>query len=211
MAFMTDTRDTTQSARSLNEIKQLEEKLVELKRRLLDSGAPAATESVSEDETASFLIVGALGRRYAVPVGSVEEVVEMAAPIPMDASLPGVIGLLNYHGDYIALFDFAQIARRGVNPATEEHVVVICTIEETRFGIMVDEAMDVVTVDNAEIRITDEVFSGLMRELAILPFGDDTVAVVDLWSAVVSLPLRIFEDASRALSSAGSDRSGVSP
>ena len=206
---MIDTRDTAQSAHRLDEIKQLEEKLIELKRRLIDADISASVDFSADRETASFLIVGAVGRRYAVPVSGVDEVIEMAAPVSLDDPPPGVIGLLNYHGDYLALFDFAQIAGRGINPPTEDHVVVICSMDETRFGVMVDEAMDVITVDKKEIRIADEVFSGLMRELAVLSLGDDTAAVVDLWSAVTSLPLRIFDDAALSRRSARPDGDGA--
>ena len=94
----------------------------------------------------------------------------------------------------MVLLDFASIAGLGNNPLNEEHAVVVCILGDKRFAVMVNEAMDVVTVSNTEIRITDEVLSGLLREIAVVQTEAGPAAVVDLWSSVVALPLRTLED-----------------
>ena len=180
-----------QLAASLEEIKHLEAKLSTLKRQLVETSSSAMNDLPAEDESASFLVVRVLDRRFAVPVGGVEEVVEMVSPIPLTDKTPGVIGLINYHSDLIVLFDLAEIAGIGHNPISEDNVVVVCILGDKRFAVMVTEASDVVTVSKSQIRTADEVLSGFMREIAIIQIGRDTAAVIDLWSAVVSLPLGI--------------------
>lgn len=198
-----DKRDIQQLAQSLEEIKQLETRLTALKRHLVESSSTVMNELMDGGESTSFLIVLALERRFAIPVSGIEEVIEMVSPVLLSDPLPGVVGLINYHGTFLALFDLAAIAGLGSNHISPDNVVVICIAGDKRFAVMITEATDVVTVPKNQIRIADEVLSGLMREIAVIQTGRDTAAVVDLWSAVLALPLRL--DGAPALSAAEMD------
>ena len=187
-------KDMQQLTASLEEIKHLEAKLSTLKRQLLESSSSVMNGLPAEGESASFLVVRVLDRRFAVPVGGVEEVIEMVAPIPLTDKTPGVVGLINYHSNLIALFDLAEIAGLGHTPVSEDDVVVVCILGDKRFAVMVAEASDVVTVPKSQVRTAEEVLSGFMREIAVIQIGRDTASVIDLWSAVMSLPLGIDQE-----------------
>ncbi len=188
---MTDNqRDIQQFAASLDEIKHLEAKLTSLKRHLVESSSVTLRELMTEGETTSFLIALVKERRFAIPVGGVEEVIEMVSPIPLADPMPGLVGLINYHGELIALFDLSDIAGLGKCPIIEDNVIVVCIMGERRFAVMIAEASDVITVPKTQIRIADEVLSGVIREIAVVQDGRDAASVIDLWSAVVALPLR---------------------
>jgi chemotaxis signal transduction protein len=191
---MTDNTRNIPLAESLDEIKHLEEKLVRLKRHLLESSSTMLGDLMSEGEFTSFLITIALGRRFAIPVAGIEEVIEMVSAIPLADSFNGVVGLINYHGNLIALFDLAEIAGLGKNRVLADKVIVVCIMGDKRFAMMADEATDVITAAKTQIRIADQVLSGLMREIAVIQVGKDTAAVVDLWSAVLALPFGGYDD-----------------
>jgi chemotaxis signal transduction protein len=187
---MTDNTRNIPLAESLDEIKQLEEKLVRLKRHLLHTSSATLSRLMADGEFTSFLITAACNRRFAIPVAGIEEVIEMVSAIPLGDPVRGVIGLINYHGELIALFDLAEIAGLGKNEVSAEKIVVICIMEDKRFAVMADEAADVISVPKTQIHFADQVMSGLMREIAVIQVERDTAAVVDLWSAFLALPLR---------------------
>lgn len=166
-----------------------------MKRRMVETAAASVPDEwMSTGESTSFLLAVARGRHFAIPVVCVEEVVEMVAPLPLNESAPGVVGLIDYHGSLLALFDLGELAGIGRVSISADNIIVVCTVENKRFSLMVDDVTDVVTVDAAHIRVADEVLSGLMREIAVIQTENETATVVDLWSAMLALPLGIDSD-----------------
>ena len=170
----------------LVEIHRLETQLVQLKRQLLMSRSET-TATTGYDGEAAFLILKQESRHFAIPVDQVEEVVEMVSVIAPQKQRVGVTGLIDYHGYLIALFDLAELAGMGPTPQDPDNIIVICTMGRSLFAVMVQEATDVIYVDQTRIKASDEVMPGLLKEMGIVQADDYNAAIVDLWSAVLSI------------------------
>ena len=67
----------------LDEIRELEDKLIGLKRQFLERSSAFLESLVDENGTIPFLIATALGHHFAIPVSVVEEVIEMVGVTPV--------------------------------------------------------------------------------------------------------------------------------
>jgi chemotaxis signal transduction protein len=170
----------------LDEIHRLETKLIQLKRQLLMSRSERDTTTGYEGE-AAFLILRQDNHHFAISVDQVEEVVEMVSVVTPQKQRVGVAGLIDYHGRLIALLDLAELAGMGRSPLNPDSIIVICTMGKSLFAVMVQEATDVVYVDRARVKTSDEVMPGLLKELGIVQADGYNAAIVDLWSAVLSI------------------------
>jgi chemotaxis signal transduction protein len=171
----------------LDEIRELENKLVGLKRRFLENASAELAQFIGENDAVPFLIVITKGRGFAIPVAFVEEVVEMVASEASIENRLGLIGVFNYHGKLVPLFDLAEIADLGKNALSPENVIVICNMEKRFFGLMVAEATDVYMVESQDLEIADEVLPGAVREIGVVKFADHTAGILDLWPTVMGI------------------------
>jgi len=168
----------------VDEIRSLEERLISLKRDLLFSAA-TVTPDPSESGL-NFLLMRTDRQVLAAPIAFIEEVVELPALTPLRSDVRTVSGLLNYHGETLAVIDVAQLTGRRSTPLTPDKVLVICSVAPHRFALMVDEAMEVVTTDPDSVTISDRVLPGLLKAAGVLDLGGGTTAfIMDLgWLAI---------------------------
>ncbi len=171
----------------LEELKQAEKRVADLKRQLLEAPSSIINKEVLKGDSLSFLIAFVQGIHFAIPVTLVEEVIEMVGTHTMTDSIPEIIGLIDYHGELIALFDFAQLAGMQEEPITPDNTIIICTANEKKFAIMVNDVVDVVFAAKKHVQISDQIFSGIMREIAVLKIETGSFSIIDLWSSVLAL------------------------
>ncbi len=171
-------------AERVAQIRMLEDRLVGLKQDLLLSTATVTPDTQTTD--LNFLLLKIDEHTLAAPISFVEEVVEMAALTSLRKDVETVAGLLNYHGDMIAVIDVAQLVGVGKSTVDASKAMVICHIEPRTFALMVDEAIEVVTTDPDAIVISDEVLPGLLKASGILKLPDGgTAFIMDLgWLAI---------------------------
>ena len=165
-----------------------------MKRRLLDDSSHVLEKYTSSAKPVSFLVVKSSARAYAIPVDFVDEVFEMVAVSELAEKKAGVVGLLDYHGELLVLFDLAALAGAGTSEINPNNIVVVCTIEEYRFAVMGAETSDVVTVENHEITTSEEIMSGILKEIGVIRNEETTASIVDLWSAILSVQTGVLEN-----------------
>jgi chemotaxis signal transduction protein len=182
--------DTAVLESQIQEIQRLEEELIERKRHLLIFGAITSkpTEADSDREM-FFLILNNKRKSFAIPVNQVEEVIEMVALVSKCEDRFGVMGLIDYHGDLIAVFDLGELAGMGRTPVDSDNVVIVCVTGSFRFAVMVQEASDVVAVTWDDITVADEVMPGLLTEIGVIQTSQVTASVIDVWTALLSIQL----------------------
>jgi chemotaxis signal transduction protein len=122
-------------------------------------------------------------------VSYVDEVFDMVAVMALSEKKAGVVGLIDYHGELIALCDLNEICGLGPAEISQDNLIVICSAHQYRFGLMVSETFDVVNVKPDGIKTADGVTSGVLREIGLIRVAGETVAVIDLWSAILSVQL----------------------
>jgi len=168
----------------LQEIRKLEKELVSLKQDLLFS-----TATVTPDPRVSslnFLLIRIGEHTLAAPISFVEEVVEMPAIKTLREQAETIVGLVDYHGELLAVVDVGQLIGMEPSAATARKALVICKVEPRLFALMVDEAIEVVTTSPDAITISDEVLPGLLKAAGLVKLpGGGSAFIMDLgWLSV---------------------------
>jgi len=127
------------------------------------------------------LVVCALGaEEYGLPVGQVREIVRYSEPRPVASDVPWMRGVVSLRGRLVPVHDLA--ARLGLTPAgaagaatappATAKLVIVETADEP-VGMLVDDVVEVLTVDAAQL---EPVPSG---EGTIARVGDRLVLLLD--------------------------------
>ena len=170
----------------IDEIRELETRLVSLRRELLRIG-PAAARPVEAGDTTAFVLLRAAGKLLAVGAPWVQEVVAMVALSPLPEVASSIAGLLNYHGEMLAVVDLAAlmgVTRFAISP---DQILAVCAWEEYRFSLLADEALDVVWVREDEIRTAEEILPGALRSAGVVTVGGQPAVIIDVWSTALSV------------------------
>jgi purine-binding chemotaxis protein CheW len=103
------------------------------------------------ESTTQQLVVFSLGREeYALPIGSVHEIVRYSEPRSVASELPWIRGVIGLRGKIIPIFDLA--ARMGLEPTgSEPGKIVIVDGGAGQVGVMVDDVEEVLTVEAAQL------------------------------------------------------------
>ncbi|MDJ0762265.1 MAG: chemotaxis protein CheW [Myxococcota bacterium] len=181
-------------AARLEEIRDLEQQVIRLKHQFIEASA-IIQEDESEEEDPTFLFLKDVGRLFAIPISHVEEVIQTIALIPLPEEVQGVAGLINYHGEMMAVIDFGVLFGAEEKEVTADRSLVICITELMRFAVLIDEASDVVTVPTQDIDVTDEVLPGALRALGVLRAEGEAILILDVLSIVLSVQLHKVGDA----------------
>jgi purine-binding chemotaxis protein CheW len=127
------------------------------------------------------LVVCALGgEEYGLPVGQVREIVRYSEPRPVASDVPWMRGVVSLRGRLVPVHDLAT--RLGLTPAAgagapvapppTAKLVIVETASEP-VGVLVDDVVEVLTVDEAQL---EPVPSGEGR---IARVGDRLVLLLD--------------------------------
>ena len=178
--------DPAALAAQLKEIQNLEIKIVDLKRKLLHSGATIC--GLSEKETLHFLLLRLGDKQLALPIEYAEEVLEMPAFDSIHRINTAIAGLVNYHGELISVIDIAEMMSTPYSHSLVDRNLVICHFERRTFGIMIDDAIEVIDVPKSSVTVADSVLPGALKTAGFLSLpGDKSTAILDMgWMAIGS-------------------------
>ena len=99
--------------------------------------------------TSQQLVVFSLGsEEYALPIGSVHEIIRFSEPRSVASEVPWIRGVIGLRGKIIPIFDLA--ARMGLEPS-EPGKIVIVSSGAGQVGVMVDEVEEVLTVSSDQL------------------------------------------------------------
>jgi purine-binding chemotaxis protein CheW len=140
------------------------------------------------------IVVFSLGsEEYALPIGSVHEIIRYREPRPVASSVPWIRGVIGLRGKIIPIYDLA--ARLGLEPTgTEPGKIVIVESGAGQAGVMVDDVDQVLTV--AAEQLEDVPTASAASVEAIAKIGDRLVVLLDAGG------LFVREEASEELSPA---------
>jgi len=161
--------------------------LTELKRELLQSTAVASP--AWSGNAIHFVLLRVGEDLLALPVGYLREFVPVAALSPLSDAASAIAGLLNYHGEMLAVINLGELLGAPIDPLSVEKTLAVCTLDGFGFVLLVDEATDVVAVHPQEIRIVEQVMPGAVRAVAFFVTDGATAVVPDIWSVVLAVQL----------------------
>ncbi|MBM2810535.1 MAG: CheW-like protein [Chloroflexi bacterium] len=125
--------------------------------------ASQTPRSPPSDSSALVLLVSIGGQAFALPTRAIEQLLPMAAVTPVPEGQPGVAGVLNLHGEPLAVVD--PRPRMGFAtrlPALDQHLVVVA--EPSRYILWVD-GIDGVTEVGEMIDQEDGSDAGIVSQL----------------------------------------------
>ncbi|HEY6725582.1 MAG TPA: chemotaxis protein CheW [Polyangiaceae bacterium] len=103
------------------------------------------------DTKITLLVCRAEQQRFGLPIQSVDVVVPVAELAPLPESAPWVVGALNHHGTSIVVVDVRQRFEGEPHVIASSELIVICGTAWGRVGLLVDEVVDVLTVNLEDV------------------------------------------------------------
>ncbi|MBN2344091.1 MAG: chemotaxis protein CheW [Deltaproteobacteria bacterium] len=160
----------------IEQIAELENQVLFLKKQLLMESALGAGEE--QFEHPSFLLVKSKKIVFAAPLQYVDEIVEMPYISPLPRPVASVSGTVDYHGEVLAVIDIEELTTGNNTSISPTQVLVICTIDNRRLALKVDEAIEVITVEMDAITMTDKVLPGIMKSSGLLRLSNNESALI---------------------------------
>jgi len=129
------------------------------------------------DSSSKQIVVFSLGsEEYALPIGSVHEIIRYSEPRAVASSVPWIRGVIGLRGKIIPIYDLA--ARLGLEPTgTEPGKIVIVESGAGQAGVMVDDVDQVLTV--AAEALEDVPTASAESIEAIVKIDDRLVVLLD--------------------------------
>jgi purine-binding chemotaxis protein CheW len=127
------------------------------------------------ETTSHQLVVFSLGsEEYALPIGSVHEIIRYSEPRSVASEVPWIRGIIGLRGKIVPIFDLA--ARMGLEPS-EPGKIVIVSSGSGQVGVMVDEVEEVLTVTSEQLEDVPTANSDSIE--AIAKIDDRLVVLLD--------------------------------
>jgi chemotaxis signal transduction protein len=165
-------------SRLIDEIKALEEQLISLKRDLIQDRTRAAGIE-NQNATLPLALFSVANRLIGLPLSHVEQVELMPAIAEVIEQREAVIGMVNYHGEHLSVIDLGVTAGLRRSEVSPDRVLIICN-QPYRFALVVDEAVDVITIRERDLLFSEDILIDRSLTVGYVRWRDKPVAVVDL-------------------------------
>ena len=104
------------------------------------------------EATAQQLVVFSLGsEEYALPIGTVHEIIRYAEPRALASELPWIRGVIGLRGKIIPIFDLASRMGLATAEGAEPGKIVIVSTGAGQVGVIVDDVEEVLTVEASQL------------------------------------------------------------
>ena len=170
----------------IDRLRLLEDKVIALKRELIQMTSLASIHQ-KDKKTFSFVVLQIRNRTVAVPISFVVEMVQMVELIPSTEAVRGIAGLVNFHGEILAAIDIGVLLGLPDIELATDKAIAICRLGRFQFALLIDDVVDVLTVDLQAVKVEEEVLPGALKAMGVVKAGDETFVIIDLWSVVVSV------------------------
>lgn len=108
---------------------------------------------------------------FGVPLREVVEISKLLPIVPVPFSSPLILGVINVRGEILPVIDLKTILR--LRKEKEEERVVLVESPKGKVGILVDEVVGVVRIEEEKLEPNPMVgrYSEFVRNVAQLPYG----------------------------------------
>ena len=115
--------------------------------------------------TTHQLVVFSLGsEEYAAPITRVHEIIDWAEPRSVSSDMPWMRGVISLRGKLVGVFDLA--ARLGAGAAGDGGQIVIVEAAGDQAGVIVDEVIEVLTVEASQLETIPVADADLVQGVA---------------------------------------------
>lgn len=140
--------------------------------------------SIADQEGAALQLISfAIGDdQYGVDIMAVREIKGWTDITPLPGQSEYVRGVLNLRGAIVPIVDLRCRFGQGLTKASPLHIVIIVQIAERAIGLLADRVLDIVSLDEAEIkpvpRVAQSGRAGFLSGLITVEAG--MIALIDL-------------------------------
>jgi len=133
-------------------------------------------QATNENVAMEVIVFKLDGREYAFDVDNVDEIIDLVDSTEVAFSDVSVDGIINIRGQVVpivSLFEKLNIPAK----VNEDSKIIVCNINNTRIGFIVDSVSNILNVQHSEIREEDgELFTSVLH----LNDGDRLVLTMDI-------------------------------
>ena len=164
-----------------------------------DGAAQAAAMPLVEEAALVQLIVFHAGdEEFAVPIGSVREIVRAGPVTPIPDSPDFIKGLINVRGEIVATVDLKNRFSLSAEAVQPKHVL-ITQQEDNLFGLSVDEVTEVLRIPQAEIKPPHKLMTKIHEEYVsgVVTHQERLIILLDLAQVLSVEELAHLSEAAR--------------
>jgi purine-binding chemotaxis protein CheW len=120
------------------------------------------------------------GQRYGLYVDDVQEIVNAVTIVPLPKAPAIVEGIINLRGEVVSALDIRSRFRLPAQPPRHTDHLIVARLEDRRFALRVDRAVDVIAVARGEVEDGREAIPGSEYVAGILKLHDGLILIHDL-------------------------------
>jgi Chemotaxis signal transduction protein len=94
---------------------------------------------------------------YAVEIAAVVEIIEYSVPTNVPDTPDYIAGMMNLHGHIVPVIDIRTRFRKKPKDITARKCIIIVNINHNQLGLIVDNVMDLITIDPANLTAPPQV------------------------------------------------------
>ena len=163
--------------------KDVLEKLFEENRAYINSNSDIEEDKQTQESVMETIVFKLSDKEYAFEVDLVSEIIDIVSSTNVAYSEDGIDGIINIRGQIVTMVSLAQ--RLNINmKITEDSKIVVCNIDGSKIGFVVDSISDILSIKADEIQMQedDELFPIILN----LDNGNRLVLSMDIQKIVSS-------------------------
>ena len=121
------------------------------------------TDTVENTSYMEVIIFKLLDKEYAFNVGYVDEIIDLIEATEVAFTNTEIAGIINIRGQIVTLVSLFE--KLGLETVIDKDAkIIVCNINETRIGFVVDSVSDILEIQESEVRHdeSDETFSNIL-------------------------------------------------
>lgn len=132
-------------------------------------------EDAQINENAQFITFSCTDKNYGIDIMSVREIRSWSPVTQVPDQPPSVCGILDIRGQVVQVVDLSLLLDGIKNEVSNNHVVIIVSVEGKSVGILVDSVSDIISVGKKDMRSVPSSESGGGKVVSGLAKYKDTL------------------------------------
>ncbi len=104
-----------------------------------------------ENEKVQFITFRVNNYEYGIDIGIVKEIKGWVQATPLPNTHEYILGVINLRGAVVPIYDLRCRFGLGSTEPTQNHVVMILTVDDKKKGILVDAVSEIITISADEV------------------------------------------------------------
>ncbi len=119
---------------------------------------------------------------YGIDILKVQEIVSYIKPYPIPNSPEYFRGVVNLRGTIIPIIDLRIRFNFDNKDEVETSIIVVVSIDDKKYGLLVDAVSDVVTIDHGNVQEKLDVHTGINGQyiLGVAKNNDQMIILIDI-------------------------------